>query len=123
MTFLPGQYWFYNELSIDDMYFQTETVEAIVNHILSLYTGKVAAYARDDKRLEIRLDKEAVDHAVYRRNEHIILWIQWSEATYHPWKNEHIILWIQRSGSAYHVMDSCTKAAWARPCGKPSCCA
>lgn len=31
----------------------------------SLYAAKVAAYARDDKRLEIRLDKEEVDHAVY----------------------------------------------------------
>ena len=57
--------WFYNELGIDDMYFQTETAEAIVNHILSLYAGKVAAYARDDKKLEIRLEKEASDHAVY----------------------------------------------------------
>lgn len=57
--------WFYNELGIDDMYFQTESVPAIVNHILSLYAGKVAAFARDDGRLEIRLDKEAVDHAVY----------------------------------------------------------
>ena len=37
----------------------------IVNHIHSLYAAKVAAYARDDKRLEIRLDKEATDHAVY----------------------------------------------------------
>jgi glutamate dehydrogenase len=36
-----------------------------VSHILSLYAAKVAAYARDDKRLEIRLDKEASDHAVY----------------------------------------------------------
>lgn len=57
--------WFYNLLGIDDMYFQTESVEAIVSHILSLYAAKVAAYARDDKRLEIRLDKEATDHAVY----------------------------------------------------------
>ena len=57
--------WFYNELGIDDMYFQTESVDAIVNHILSLYAGKVAAYARDDKKLQIRLDKEASDHAVY----------------------------------------------------------
>jgi glutamate dehydrogenase len=37
----------------------------VVNHIHSLYAAKVAAYARDDKRLEIRLDKEAADHAVY----------------------------------------------------------
>ncbi|KAF1354128.1 NAD-specific glutamate dehydrogenase [Lizonia empirigonia] len=57
--------WFYNELGIDDMYFATESVEAIVTHIHSLYAAKVAAYARDDKRLEIRLDKEAEDHAVY----------------------------------------------------------
>ncbi|KAF2834827.1 glutamate/leucine/phenylalanine/valine dehydrogenase [Patellaria atrata CBS 101060] len=57
--------WFYNELGIDDMYFSTETPDAIVNHIHSLYAAKVAAYARDDKRLEIRLDKEASDHAVY----------------------------------------------------------
>lgn len=57
--------WFYKELGIDDMYFQTETVEAIVSHILSLYAAKIAAYARDDKHLEIRLDKEATDHAVY----------------------------------------------------------
>lgn len=36
-----------------------------MNHIHSLYAAKIAAYARDDKRLEIRLDKEAADHAVY----------------------------------------------------------
>lgn len=70
-AFIPSEFvesethWFYNELGIDDMYFQTESVEAIVSHILSLYAGKMAAYARDDKRLEIRLDKEATDHAVY----------------------------------------------------------
>ncbi|KAJ5504460.1 Glutamate dehydrogenase NAD-dependent [Penicillium fimorum] len=57
--------WFYNKLGIDDTYFQTETVDAIVTQILSLYAAKVAAYARDDKQLEIRLDKEAEDHAVY----------------------------------------------------------
>ena len=57
--------WFYNELGIDDMYFSTETSEAIVSHVHSLYAAKVAAYARDDKKLEIRLDKEAADHAVY----------------------------------------------------------
>ncbi|RAK75127.1 glutamate dehydrogenase (NAD(+)) [Aspergillus fijiensis CBS 313.89] len=57
--------WFYNQLGIDDTYFQTESVEAIVTQILSLYAAKVAAYARDDKKLEIRLDKEAEDHAVY----------------------------------------------------------
>ena len=64
--FIPSETeWFYNSLGIDDMYFQTETVEAIVSHILSLYAAKIAAYARDDKKLEIRLAKEATDHAVY----------------------------------------------------------
>ena len=69
--FIPPEFvesetnWFYNELGIDDMYFQTEKTEAIVSHVLSLYAGKVAAYARDDHKLEIRLDKEASDHAVY----------------------------------------------------------
>lgn len=57
--------WFYNMLGIDDTYFQTESVDAIVTQILSLYAAKIAAYARDDKKLEIRLDKEAEDHAVY----------------------------------------------------------
>ena len=41
------------------------TSASVVSHIHSLYAAKVAAYARDDKRLEIRLDKEAADHAVY----------------------------------------------------------
>ncbi|OAK94004.1 NAD-dependent glutamate dehydrogenase [Phaeosphaeriaceae sp. SRC1lsM3a] len=57
--------WFYDQLGIDDMYFATETVEAIINHIHSLYAAKIAAYARDDKMPDIRLDKEAADHAVY----------------------------------------------------------
>lgn len=69
--FIPSEFvesetkWFYSELGIDDMYFQTETSDAIVSHILSLYAGKIAAFARDDRKLEIRLDKEAADHAVY----------------------------------------------------------
>ena len=57
--------WFYNNLGIDDTYFQTESVDAIATQILSLYAAKVAAYARDDNKLEIRLDREADDHAVY----------------------------------------------------------
>ena len=69
--FLPTEFiasetqWFYESLGIDDMYFSTETVEAVASNILSLYAAKLAAFARDDKKLEIRLAKEAVDHAVY----------------------------------------------------------
>ncbi|PQE30774.1 hypothetical protein CJF32_00005985 [Rutstroemia sp. NJR-2017a WRK4] len=57
--------WFYNELGIDDVYFQTESVEAVVSNITSLYAAKVAAYAREDKRQEIRLDMESSGHAIY----------------------------------------------------------
>lgn len=69
--FIPPEFiesetrWFYADLGIDDMYFQTETAESIMNHILTLYAAKVAAFARSDKKLEIRLDREAEDHAVY----------------------------------------------------------
>lgn len=57
--------WFYNALGIDDMYFQTESVEAIASHIHSLWAAKVAAYARGDNTMRIQLDKEDTDHAVY----------------------------------------------------------
>lgn len=36
-----------------------------MNHILSLYGAKVAAFARNDFSFEIRLDREESDHAVY----------------------------------------------------------
>lgn len=57
--------WFYNELGIDDVYFQLEQVSVIAGHITSLYAAKVAAHSREDKREEIRLDMEAHDHAIY----------------------------------------------------------
>lgn len=57
--------WFYNELGIDDVYFQLENPQVVANHIISLYAAKVAAYSREDKREEIRLDMEASDHAIY----------------------------------------------------------
>ncbi|ERS98033.1 NAD-specific glutamate dehydrogenase [Sporothrix schenckii ATCC 58251] len=57
--------WFYNELGIDDVYFQLERVDVIANHITSLYAARVAANSREDKREEIRLDMEAYDHAIY----------------------------------------------------------
>ncbi|RPA83364.1 NAD-specific glutamate dehydrogenase [Ascobolus immersus RN42] len=57
--------WFYTSLGIDDVYFESEKPETIANHILSLYAAKVAAFSRDDKKLEIRLDRESEDGAVY----------------------------------------------------------
>ncbi|KAI1338057.1 NAD-specific glutamate dehydrogenase [Xylariaceae sp. FL0016] len=57
--------WFYNELGIDDVYFQMEKVDVIATNITSMYAAKVAAQARVDKQEEIRLDMEATDHAIY----------------------------------------------------------
>jgi len=57
--------WFYNELGIDDVYFQMEQADVIATHITSTYAAKIAAYARVDKREDIRLDMEATDHAIY----------------------------------------------------------
>ena len=57
--------WFYNELGIDDVYFQLEAPEVISDHIMSLYAAKIAAHSRKDKQEEIRLDMEAHDHAIY----------------------------------------------------------
>jgi glutamate dehydrogenase len=57
--------WFYNDLGIDDQYFQTESVEAIASNMLALFAGKVAAYSREDGSPEIKLDKEHSDHALY----------------------------------------------------------
>lgn len=42
-----------------------ETVDAIASSIVSLYAAKIAAFAREDKQQEIRLDMEATDHAIY----------------------------------------------------------
>jgi glutamate dehydrogenase len=60
--------WFYNELGIDDAYFQIESVDVISNHITTLYAAKVAAVVRDDKREEIRLHLETDDRAIYIDN-------------------------------------------------------
>jgi len=57
--------WFYEELGIDDVYFELESADVIASNITSLYAAKVATFAREDKRQEIRLDMEAKDHAIY----------------------------------------------------------
>lgn len=57
--------WFYNDLGIDDVYFELENVDAIASNVTSLYAAKIAAFARQDKKQEIRLDMEAADHAIY----------------------------------------------------------
>ncbi len=57
--------WFYNELGIDEEYFEVESPQIISNHIASLYAAKVASIAREGTREEIGLDAEGKDHAIY----------------------------------------------------------
>jgi glutamate dehydrogenase len=52
-------------LGIDDVYFAQESVDTIVNHVMTIYGAKVAAFARNDFNFEILLDREESDHAVY----------------------------------------------------------
>lgn len=40
-------------------------MDAIASNVTSLYAAKIAAFARQDKKQEIRLDMEAADHAIY----------------------------------------------------------
>jgi glutamate dehydrogenase len=57
--------WYYNELGIDEEYFEQESPHIISNHIASLYAAKVASVAREGTREEIGLDAEGQDHAIY----------------------------------------------------------
>ncbi|KAK9479274.1 Glutamate/Leucine/Phenylalanine/Valine dehydrogenase-domain-containing protein [Lipomyces japonicus] len=57
--------WFYNSLGIDDQFFATETVPNIADLILSIYGAKIAAFSRRDRKLELRLDREEKDRAIY----------------------------------------------------------
>ncbi|KAI8984710.1 Glutamate/Leucine/Phenylalanine/Valine dehydrogenase-domain-containing protein [Mycotypha africana] len=57
--------WFYSNLNIDDYYFALESVETIANHIMSLYGAKILAYTKNENVLDINLQKETADAAVY----------------------------------------------------------
>jgi hypothetical protein len=58
MRIVPGPY---NILGIDNVYFELESVDAIARAITSLYAAKIAAFAKEDNKEEIRLDMEAPD--------------------------------------------------------------
>eukprot|EP00158_Paraphelidium_tribonemae_P006708 Partr_v1_DN27944_c0_g1_i1_m11130 putative glutamate dehydrogenase len=57
--------WFYGNLGIDDMYFKLESIETIANHIMALYGAKIFAYIKNDNVLDIDLQRESADAAVY----------------------------------------------------------
>jgi glutamate dehydrogenase len=47
------------------MYFQLESVETIAQHIIALYAAKVSAYIKNQESLDINLERETEDSAVY----------------------------------------------------------
>ncbi|CAG8550783.1 9839_t:CDS:2 [Diversispora eburnea] len=57
--------WFYGNLGIDDMYFSLESIETIANHILALYGAKISAYTKNENALDINLERETDEAAVY----------------------------------------------------------
>ncbi|TPX36919.1 glutamate dehydrogenase [Synchytrium microbalum] len=57
--------WFYGNLGIDDMYFQLETIESIAQHIMALYAAKIFAFIKNQNELEINLERETDDGAIY----------------------------------------------------------
>lgn len=56
---------FYENLGIDDMYFQQESVQRIGDHIIALYGAKVQACIRNEESPEINLIRETETGAVY----------------------------------------------------------
>ncbi|EPZ36174.1 Glutamate/phenylalanine/leucine/valine dehydrogenase domain-containing protein [Rozella allomycis CSF55] len=57
--------WFYNNLGIDDMYFSMESVEEIGSHVMALYAAKMQAYLRNEKELEVHLERETDEGALF----------------------------------------------------------
>ena len=47
------------------MYFASESVESIANHIMALYGAKIFAYTKNDNGLDINLERETDEGAVY----------------------------------------------------------
>jgi glutamate dehydrogenase len=54
-----------SNLGIDDMYFQVEDKETIAQHILALYGAKIFAFIKNEKSLDITLERETDEGAVY----------------------------------------------------------
>ena len=53
------------KLGIDDTYFRNETVDVISKHVMSLYAAKMFAFTKNEKQLEINLERETEQDAVY----------------------------------------------------------
>jgi glutamate dehydrogenase len=47
------------------MYFKVESVDTIANHIMALYGAKIFAYIKNENLLDIKLERETEEGAVY----------------------------------------------------------
>lgn len=47
------------------MYFSMESVEVIANHIMALYAAKIFAFIKNEPSLDINLERENDEGAVY----------------------------------------------------------
>jgi glutamate dehydrogenase len=52
------------------VYFKLESVETIANHIMALYGAKIFAYIKNDNVLDINLERETDDAAIYIHTSH-----------------------------------------------------
>lgn len=72
--FIPGEIvqqeitWFYESLGIDEYLFKIETPEVIANHINALYAAKILAYTKQNKSLDIELEHQTPNGAIYIHN-------------------------------------------------------
>ncbi|BGP18089.1 NAD-dependent glutamate dehydrogenase [Rhodosporidiobolus nylandii] len=57
--------WFYSQLGIDDGYFALTQPQEVADHVESLYGAKIQAHAAHQDYLEIKLEKESENSAVY----------------------------------------------------------
>ncbi|KAI8615695.1 Glutamate/Leucine/Phenylalanine/Valine dehydrogenase-domain-containing protein [Chytriomyces sp. MP71] len=68
--FIPEQHvanevaWFYGNLGISDLYFKVESSETIAEHVLSLFSAKIAAEVKHENVLDINLEKATEHNAV-----------------------------------------------------------
>ena len=65
---LPEVEWFYENLGIDDLYFQLESIDTISKHIMALYAAKLSCYVKRCETLDVNLEQEEDDRAVYIHN-------------------------------------------------------
>jgi glutamate dehydrogenase len=64
-TLSLSHYYNCRNLGIDDMYFSSESVEVISNHIIALYGAKMFAFIKNENQLEINLERETENGATF----------------------------------------------------------